>query len=245
MSRSKFVLAALALTAIAVLSFGGSPTPSAPGVESTPAFVPGELIVKFKPSAGNLDRSLARNNLGAREKRSFRSQAEVWSLRSGARVDDAIRQLKARSDVEYAEPNYIWTANVVPNDPLMPDLWGMNNTGQTGGTADADIDADMAWDVSTGSHNVVVAVIDTGVDYNHPDLAANIWTNPGEIAGNGIDDDGNGYIDDIHGWDFVNDDNDPFDDNGHGTHCSGTDRRASATTASAWPASTGTSRSWR
>ena len=222
MSRSKFVLAVLALTAIAVLSFGGSPTPSAPGAESTPAFVPGELIVKFKPNAGNLDRSLARSNLGAREKRSFRSRAEVWSLRAGARVDDAIRQLQARSDVEYAEPNYIWTTNVVPNDPLMPDLWNMLNEGQTGGTADADIDADMAWGISTGSHDVVVAVIDTGFDYNHPDLAANIWTNPGEIPGNGIDDDGNGYIDDIHGWDWVNDDNDPFDDHGHGTHTSGT-----------------------
>ena len=68
----------------------------------------------------------------------------------------------------------------------------------------------------------MIGVIDTGVDYNHPDLAANIWTNPGEIAGNGIDDDGNGFIDDIHGWDFVNNDNDPMDDNGHGTHCSGT-----------------------
>ena len=72
------------------------------------------------------------------------------------------------------------------------------------------------------SANVLVGVIDTGVDYNHPDLAANIWTNPGEIAGNGIDDDGNGYIDDVHGYDFVNNDGDPMDDNGHGTHFSGT-----------------------
>ena len=68
----------------------------------------------------------------------------------------------------------------------------------------------------------MVGVIDTGVDYNHKDLAANIWTNPGEIAGNGIDDDGNGYIDDVHGWDFCNGDNDPMDDNGHGTHVAGT-----------------------
>ena len=222
MSRSKFALAALALTAIAVLSFGGSPTPAVPGAESTPAFVPGELIVKFKAGTGNLDRSLARSNFGARQLRSFRSKAEVWELRTGVRVNDAVRQLKARSDVLYAEPNYIWTANVVPNDPLMADLWNMLNTGQTGGTVDADIDADMAWGVSTGSHDVVVAVIDTGIDYNHPDLAANVWTNPGEIPGNGIDDDGNGYIDDIHGWDWVNDDNDPFDDHGHGTHTSGT-----------------------
>ncbi len=98
-----------------------------------------------------------------------------------------------------------------PNDPQMGSLWGM--------TA---IDAQDAWRLATGSQSVVVAVIDTGVDYNHPDLAANIWTNPGEIAGNGIDDDHNGFIDDVHGYDFVNNDGSPLDDNSHGTHVAGT-----------------------
>jgi subtilisin family serine protease len=109
-----------------------------------------------------------------------------------------------------------------PNDPRYPQLWGLNNIGQTGGTPDADIDAPEAWDIQTGNPNLVIGVIDTGVDYNHPDLVDNIWTNPGEIAGNGIDDDNNGYIDDVRGWDFAYNDNNPMDVHRHGTHVSGT-----------------------
>jgi len=101
-------------------------------------------------------------------------------------------------------------------------MYGLNNTGQTGGTIDADIDAPEAWDISTGTGRTIVAVIDTGVDYNHQDLAANMWRNLGEIAGDSIDNDNNGYVDDIYGYDFVNNDANPMDDNGHGTHVSGT-----------------------
>jgi Ca2+-binding RTX toxin-like protein len=124
--------------------------------------------------------------------------------------------------VETVELNYWLSINSVPNDPRFNELWGLNNTGQTGGTPDADIDVPEAWDIQTGSKNVVLAVIDTGVDYNHQDLAANMWTNSGEIAGNGIDDDRNGYIDDDRGYDFINRDNDPMDDKGHGSHVAGT-----------------------
>ena len=123
--------------------------------------------------------------------------------------------------VLYAEPSYrVYALDAIPNDPLFDSLWGMDNTGQTGGAPDADIDAPEAWDEYTGSGTVVLASIDTGVDYNHEDL--NMWINPGEIPGNGIDDDGNGYIDDIYGIDTVNNDSDPMDDHGHGTHTSGT-----------------------
>lgn len=143
-------------------------------------------------------------------------------LSKGEDPKEVKERYKQEPDVVYAELNYIARCTVLPGDTSFSKLWGLHNTGQTGGIPDADIDAPEAWDLCTGSDEVIIAVIDTGVDYNHPDLAGNIWTNPGEIAGNGIDDDNNGYIDDIHGWDFFNEDNNPLDDNGHGTHCAGT-----------------------
>ena len=124
--------------------------------------------------------------------------------------------------VELDQEVHIVQTPLYPNDPRFGDLWGLNNTGQTGGTPGADIDAPEAWDLQIGEQNVVIAVIDTGVDYNHPDLAANMWVNPEEIPGNGLDDDGNGFDDDIYGYDFYNNDGDPMDDHYHGTHCSGT-----------------------
>lgn len=121
-----------------------------------------------------------------------------------------------------AERDFLVFPTVTPNDSSYSQLWGLHNTGQTAGTADADIDAPEAWEFSTGSADVVVAVIDTGVDYNHLDLRDNIWANTGEITGNGIDDDNNGFIDDQRGWDFYTNDNNPYDETGHGTHCAGT-----------------------
>jgi subtilisin family serine protease len=124
--------------------------------------------------------------------------------------------------VAYFEPNLVRSIDVTPNDSLFGQLWGMHNIGQSGGTIDADIDAPEAWDLETGSASVVVGIIDTGINLTHPDLVANLWTNPGEIAGNSIDDDGNGFVDDVHGYDFINNDASPLDDNGHGTHVAGT-----------------------
>ncbi len=125
--------------------------------------------------------------------------------------------------VDFAHPNFIPVVilrETIPNDTLFADQWHHRNTGQGGGTVDADIDTTEAWDFSTGDANLVIAVIDGGFDMTHPDLMPNFWTNAGEIAGNNIDDDGNTLIDDIHGYDFWNDSGNIGTDD-HGTSVSG------------------------
>jgi subtilisin family serine protease len=138
-------------------------------------------------------------------------------------VEEAIAILEGNPQIEYAEPNFVVSiSDTFPNDPRFDELYALNNTGQTGGIPDADLDSPEGWDLQTGSSDTVIGVIDTGVDYTHPELDDNMWTNPGETPDNGIDDDGNGFVDDYFGYDFVNGDGDPFDDNNHGTHVSGT-----------------------
>jgi subtilisin family serine protease len=120
------------------------------------------------------------------------------------------------------EPDRALSTLAIPNDASFGTLWGLNNSGQSPGVGNSDINAPEAWETTTGSRSVVVAVIDSGLDYTHPDLAANVWKNPREVAGDGIDNDANGFVDDVRGWDFANADADPMDDDGHGTHVSGT-----------------------
>jgi len=147
----------------------------------------------------------------------------VLQLPSSTSVEDAKAFLNASPLVRVSVPNYIMFSAATPNDPSFSLLWGMNNTGQTGGNANADIDAPEAWNLTTGSSNIVVAVIDTGVDQTHPDLAQNLWTNQAEANGiSNVDDDGNGFVDDIHGWNFISNSNNTQDDHGHGTHVAGT-----------------------
>ena len=141
----------------------------------------------------------------------------------GASATDILGWSRTTAGVRSIEPDRVVTATAtLPNDPSFNRLWGLNNTAQTGGLANADIDAPAAWDVTTGSRSVVVAVVDTGIDYNHPDLAANVWRNPRETAGDGVDNDGNGFVDDVFGWNFATNTANVFDDNSHGTHVAGT-----------------------
>ena len=135
-----------------------------------------------------------------------------------------IKKLKETGLFEYVEPDWRVHLLQTPTDSAFVDgqLWGLRNTGQNGGVAGIDVNAVPAWDVTTGSSSVVVGVIDTGIRYTHQDLASNMWTNPGEIAGNSTDDDSNGYVDDVYGINAITGSGDPFDDNNHGTHVAGT-----------------------
>jgi len=208
-SATAVVLAFLALAAVTA----SSATP--------PRYVEGEILVKFRRDANVAARGAVRAEVAGATQRRFASGAELWRLGAGVAVQDALARVKGMPGIEYAEPNWLLHATRIPNDPFFPQQYGLANTGQEGGEAGADIDAAGAWDISTGGA-VVVAVVDTGIDLDHPDLVPNLWTNPDEIPGNLADDDGNGLVDDVHGWDFVNDDDDPSDDEGHGTHVSGT-----------------------
>lgn len=219
------ILLCLALAGSAEARIAGAETSAFSG-----EFVKGEIIVKVADGAtdGDLERINDRNGAETEEELP-RSDLAVVDLPNDLTVAEAVEIYEDSPDIEYAEPDYILRPAAIPNDAKFSSLYAMHNTGQTGGSSDADIDAPEAWDTATGSQETIVAVIDGGMDIEHPDLRENIWVNPDEVAGNGEDDDGNGYVDDVNGWDFANEDASVYDPDAatgkgeeHGTHVAGT-----------------------
>lgn len=232
-------ISTLAVLGLAVLS-----TNALAKMSNEVEFVPGEVVVKMKP--GLKGKFLSHKSLlgvQTTKEMSLLSGEFVVLKTQNKSALSLISELKAMPEVEYAEPNFIYKA--IRSTPTIKDilhapadadygkLWGLNNTGNNepdrngnysnkAGVAGADVSAEKAWDITKGDKKVVVAIIDTGIDYNHPDLQNNIWTNTDEIPGDGIDNDGNGYVDDIHGWNAEGAHGNPMDGNGHGTHCAGT-----------------------
>ncbi len=187
------------------------------------------IVVAFRPGVSPAVKSSLRARYGLTLDTVNRSDYfEIWNLpakavQAGLTVETTVRSLMDNPLLQFAEFDTALEPDFVPNDTNFAQQWGPNNTGQTGGTSDADIDAVEAWNKTLGDAQVVVADCDDGYDWAHNDLNDAIWMNPGEIAGNGIDDDGNGFIDDIRGWDFVQNDNNPAPSGGsHGTHTAGT-----------------------
>jgi subtilisin family serine protease len=214
-------LATAAAWAATLALAGASPTVAADGPRVGPQdVVPGELVIGFEDHVSAAEQRRAVVEAGGKVEQRVRSiDAAVVAARTGQSTNDVADQLANTDSVAFVEPNYIVRSSRIPNDAGFGRLWGLRNTGQLGGRPGADTSATTAWDITTGG-DVVVAVTDTGIDYRHPDLDGNIWSNPNEVA-NGIDDDGNGYVDDVHGIDLAYGDSDPNDDSGHGSHVAG------------------------
>ncbi|MEK6277257.1 MAG: S8 family serine peptidase [Actinomycetota bacterium] len=203
-----------------------APSPAGLSSGAPHGVVPGRLIVRFASAAGATRARAVASVVGGRLGRRLRLPGtRLLALPGGADPHRAARRAERAPGVLYAEPDQFIDFRAIPNDPLFGRQWGLQNTGQrllaTGGTPGADVAGPAAWDLSVGSASVVVADVDTGADLQHPDLAPNIWTNPGEVPDNHVDDDGNGLVDDLHGWDWAEADHIPDDSRGdvqgHGT----------------------------
>ncbi len=208
-----------------ILALAALALPAALAADYQPGdYWPGRVMVKFNPNIDETARLNLHGQVGGEVALRFRLDRDLQliTLPEGSDVNLAIDFYRSQPEVKYAEPDFVVHTQIIPNDTRFGELWGMHNTGQSGGAVDADIDGPEGWDINTDASTIILASIDTGIDINHEDLAGNIWTNSGEIAGNLVDDDGNGYIDDVHGYDFFNNDSFPDDDNSHGTHTMGT-----------------------
>jgi len=200
---------------------------------STNEYFPGFLIVRYRQGVDMVAAESLLDSVGVTQVDAMKALPIArLKVNSGNDISVAATALADSALIQYVEPDYRCKlfetpARLIPDDTDFNELWGMHNVGQNGGTADNDIDAPEAWNITQGSTNVIIAVCDTGMELNHDDLVGNLWTNPNEIPGDGIDNDGNGYTDDVHGvnfaWqEFGYTNTVPNDDHGHGTHVSGT-----------------------
>ncbi|MGH2691232.1 MAG: S8 family peptidase [Actinomycetota bacterium] len=194
--------------------------PHGPADPAVRPYAPGEIVVRYRSGTTRSARAEVRADLGATvESVSTLKGLQVLDLPPGTPVSSAVDAAQSEPQVLYAEPNYRVGHQASPNDPMFDEMWALGLANSQG--VNSGIDTPRVWNLTTGSPDVTVAVVDSGIDATHPDLAPNMWTNPGEVAGNGEDDDGNGMIDDTSGWDWVGGDNSPADENGHGTHVAG------------------------
>jgi subtilisin family serine protease len=225
MNRSKIVSLLVAL-AVVIAGFGGTGAKSTYATDKDANYVAGELIIQYRDSATDSAKDKVRGKVKASKIEKLRDKAngkgELELVAVGSDVNAAIKELSADPNVEFAEPNWIYTSDATATDPYFTNgsLWGMQ--GGFGSNASA------AWaNNNTGSAGVYVGIIDEGIQFDHPDLAGQVWTNPFDAA-DGVDNDGNGYVDDIHGWDFDGNNNTIYDGGSkgslddHGTHVSGT-----------------------
>ena len=232
------LLLALATMAIATAPALGA-VDRATGAAPSPGGIPGRMIVEYRSGASSTERASSRSDAGTALVHTLgATRFQLVRTQPGQRVSDALATLRADPSVKLAVPDGYSTLDSVPNDPLFGQLWGLQNAGAgidgfAGAVAGDDVDATAAWDRTVGTPSTVIADIDSGYRFTDPDLGPVAWTNPGEIPGNGLDDDHDGIVDDVHGADFVGSnpasptiDGDPTDDNiisgGHGLHTAGT-----------------------
>ncbi|MCM8710182.1 S8 family serine peptidase [Clostridium sp. SYSU_GA19001] len=199
-------------------------------IESQLKKVPNELIIKYKKGTTQIKKEASLKKVKGLQKKQQLNlvNSDVVKLPDGTDLDAAMKALKENSNVEFVQPNYIYYPAELTSDTRSSEQWGLQNTGQVingqQGTAGIDIDIKSAWNITKGSSQVIVGIIDSGIDINHPELKDKLWKNPGEIPGNGVDDDHNGYVDDINGWNFYGDNSQIYnaeDGDSHGTHVAG------------------------